>query len=81
MLPAGSEGLELRTVPGGTYGVAKVTVSDGDFATPWLAFYDEWLPASDYQRAEGLCFDHYLNDGSKTGIWEFLICVPLIKRS
>lgn len=81
VLPGESEGVELRTLPGGTYGVAKVVVSDGDFSTPWLEFFDDWLPDSGYQRAEGPCFDHYLNDGSQSGIWEFLICVPLAKCS
>ncbi|MTD26373.1 DNA gyrase inhibitor SbmC [Erwinia sorbitola] len=80
VLPPESDDIELRAVPGGTYGVAKVTVSDGNFAKPWLEFYDEWLPTSGYQRAEGLCFDRYLNDGSQSGIWEFCICVPLIKK-
>ena len=81
VLPQGSDGIELRSIPGGTYGVAKVTVSDGDFSTPWMAFFDEWLPNSGYQRAEGPCFDHYLNDGAQSGIWEFLICVPLVERN
>lgn len=81
VLPESSDGVELRTIPAGLYGIAHVTVTDGDFSTPWLAFYDEWLPSSGYQRAEGLCFDHYLNDGSQSGVWEFLICVPLMKQA
>lgn len=81
VLPADSHAVALQTVPGGTYGVARVTVSDGDFSAPWLAFFDRWLPESGYQRAEGPCYDHYLNDGSVSGVWEFLICVPLIKRA
>ncbi|MEN5015015.1 DNA gyrase inhibitor SbmC [Erwinia sp. Eh17-17] len=80
ILPADSEGMALRPVPGGTYGVAQVTVTDGDFSTPWLAFFDQWLPTSGYRRAAGLCFDHYLNDGTESGIWTFLICVPLEKN-
>ncbi|WP_413652063.1 hypothetical protein [Pantoea sp. B65] len=35
--------------------------------------------SSDYQKADAPCFDRYLNNGAASGIWEFEICVPVIK--
>lgn len=78
MLPENSEGVDIRTLPGGTFAVVRVQVSDGDFARPWLAFF-RWLESSGYRKADAPCFDRYLNDGSASGVWDFEICVPVIK--
>ncbi|MEJ4044782.1 GyrI-like domain-containing protein [Erwinia sp. SLM-02] len=80
ILPLDSEGVSLRSIPAACYAVAQVQVSDGNFTRPWCEFFDEWLPGSGYQRADGPCFDRYLTDGSQTGTWDFLICIPVEKR-
>ncbi|WP_205067311.1 GyrI-like domain-containing protein [Pantoea coffeiphila] len=80
ILPLDSEGVQLRPIPAARYAVSHVQVRDGDFTKPWRKFFDDWLPGSGYQQAEGPCYDRYLNDGSETGIWEFLICAPIEKR-
>lgn len=76
-LPQDSEGVTLKAIPSARYAVAQVKVSDGDFARPWNEFFDDWLPASGYRRASGPCFDRYLNDGSQSGVWDMLICIPV----
>lgn len=78
VLPENSEGVAIRPLPGGTFAVVRVQVSDGDFARPWLAFF-RWLESSGYRKADAPCFDRYLNDGSASGVWDFEICVPVIK--
>ncbi|MBP2167439.1 DNA gyrase inhibitor [Erwinia toletana] len=78
VLPSHSDEVEIRHLAAGTYAVAQVRVEDGDFAKPWLAMF-AWLAGSDYHKADAPCFDRYLNDGSLSGIWEFEICVPVIK--
>lgn len=79
ILPLDSEDVQLRPIPAACYAVAQVQVSEGDFARPWREFFDGWLPGSGYQRAEGPCFERYLNDGSQTGVWDLLICVAVEK--
>ncbi len=78
-LPPDSKGVQIRTIPAGCYAVSQVQVSDGDFAKPWREFADEWLPGSGYQRADGPSYDRYLNNGSQTGTWDYLICVAVEK--
>lgn len=78
-LPDEADGVVLSEIPGGTYAMTLVHVSDGDFGKPWLAFFDEWLPSSGYSVAEGPCFDHYLNDGSESGKWEIEMYMPVKK--
>ena len=69
--------VQLQTIPAGLYASHRCRVENGDFATPWNALFCEWLPHSGYQPAEGPCFEHYLNDGRTSGIWELEIYTPI----
>lgn len=79
VVPQDSEGVSLKTIPGGLYAVAQVQVTDGDFMRPWQDFFEGWLPGSGYLRGEGPSFERYLNDGTQSGVWDFLICIPVTK--
>lgn len=79
VLPAGSEKLLVQILPAGEYAVYRVQIADGDFATPWRNFYHEVLPASGYQPAEGVCYEHYLNDSVADGYYDLEICQSVSK--
>jgi len=72
--------VQLQTIPAGLYASYRCRVENGDFAAPWNALFAEWLPQSGYQPAEGPCFEHYLNDGRASGIWELVIYTPVRPR-
>ncbi len=71
--------LRLGTLEGGQYALSSVKVVDGNFAKPWLALFQEWLPASGWRIDERPCFEHYRNDGSSTGIWDIDLYLPVIR--
>lgn len=82
-VPTGTEvagEVALQTLPAGLYACHRCRVENDDFATPWLALFNEWLPNSGYQLAEGPCFDQYLNDGQEAGYWDLLICIPVLPK-
>jgi DNA gyrase inhibitor len=69
-LPAGSEGMSIQTLPAGEYAIYHVRITDGDFETAWGNFYQKALPASGYQPIDGVCYEHYLNDGEADGYFD-----------
>ena len=69
--------VQLQTIPAGLYASHRCRVENGDFAAPWNALFGEWLPHSGYQPTEGPCFEHYLNDGRASGVWELVIYTPV----
>ncbi|CAI0747627.1 DNA gyrase inhibitor SbmC [Serratia ficaria] len=70
ILPAGSEGFSVQSLPAGQYAVYNVRVSDGDFERVWGDFYQKALPASGYQPVEGVSYEHYLNDCEADGYYD-----------
>jgi len=72
--------VQKQTIPAGLYATYRCRVEHNDFATPWNALYKQWLPQSDYQPADGPCFEQYLNDGRESGVWELVLFAPLRPR-
>ncbi|MFZ3387525.1 DNA gyrase inhibitor SbmC [Buttiauxella gaviniae] len=68
--PADSEKVLIQTLPAGEYAIYHVRITDGDFATPWLNFYQKVLPAIGYQLADGVGYEHYLNDYQIDGYFD-----------
>lgn len=77
--PAGEGAPQKGELAGGKYAVARVVVDDGDFAKPWLTLFQQWLPGSGWQVDERPCFDHYLNDGAQSGVWDIDLYIPVKK--
>ena len=65
-----ADGLALQTLPGGTYAAYHTTITDENFEQAWREFYSQLLASHQYRPDGKACFEHYLSDGSKTGIWE-----------
>ncbi|EPC5194184.1 GyrI-like domain-containing protein [Edwardsiella piscicida] len=80
-LPSDGEasGIRWDTLVGGLYALAQVRVIDNDFATPWVALFDQALPASGYRPDGGPCFERYLSDGRASGEWLLELGVPVRK--
>ncbi|MEG3112349.1 MULTISPECIES: GyrI-like domain-containing protein [unclassified Pantoea] len=78
-LPAAENGPHKGVLAGGKYAVARVIVEDGDFAKHWLTLFEQWLPTSGWQVDDRPCFDHYLNDGSQSGVWDVDLYIPVKK--
>ena len=70
-VPENSEGVIVTHIEGGQYAVARARVDDNDFASPWNQFFEKLLGDSEYQPDGKPCFEHYLNDGTQSGVWDF----------
>jgi len=68
-----AEGLAVQTLPGGTYAGSHTTITDGNFEKAWRDFYRQLLTSNHYRPDGKACFEHYLSDGSKNGIWEVVL--------
>lgn len=79
ILPPDSAGLRLDQLAGGLYAVVRAHVTDGDFGKPWIAFFNDVLPGSGYAPNGEPCYEMYLNDGTESGVWDFDMCVPVMK--
>ena len=76
-VPENSEGVITTRIEAGQYAVARAKVDDGDFAKPWNIFFDSLLADNRYQLTGKPCFEHYLNDGSESGVWEVDMYIPV----
>lgn len=79
-LPPNSEGVILTQIEGGEYAVASARVRDGDFATPWLQFFDVLLKDDAWHTDAKPCFECYLNDGNKDGYWDIQMYVAVARN-
>lgn len=70
VVPENSEGVITTRIEAGQYAVARARVDDNDFAKPWRQFFDSLMADERYQLTGKPCFEHYLNDGSESGVWE-----------
>ncbi|ARD40715.1 DNA gyrase inhibitor [Edwardsiella ictaluri] len=73
-------GIRRGALAGGLYALAQVRVTDNDFATPWIALFDQALPACGYRPDGGPCFERYLSDGRGSGEWLLELGVPVRKN-
>lgn len=79
-LPPNSEGAILTQIEGGEYAVASARVRDGDFATPWLQFFDALLKDDSCHIDAKPCFECYLNDGNQDGYWDIQMYVAVARN-
>lgn len=70
VLPAGYEppGDEVQVVevPAGSYAVYRHEGPYDQLGSAWTRFMGEWLPGSDYEITDGVCFELYVSDPSTT---------------
>lgn len=65
-----ARGITLQTLPAGTYAVMHTTVDDDNFAQAWHDFFNLHIANSGYRPDGRACYEHYLNDGRQTGVFE-----------
>ncbi len=80
VVPETSEGVIATRIEGGEYAVARTRVDDNDFARPWMEFFGSLMADERYQMTSKPCFEHYLNDGSESGVWEIDMYIPVADK-
>lgn len=79
--PANSEGVIVTEIAAGLYAKAPARVVNHDFSTPWYQFFNSVLQDNEYELDAKPCFELYLNDGNKDGLWDIEMYVPVKKRA
>lgn len=69
VIPPDSEGVSRTRLEGGLFAVARTSVVNDDFSTPWFDFYAAVDADKRYQLREAPSFEIYLSNGTN-GIWE-----------
>lgn len=80
VVPENSEGVITTHIDAGQYAVARARVDNNDFTTPWKQFFEALLADSRYDITGGPCFEHYLNDGTQSGVWEIDMYVSVSSK-
>lgn len=80
VLPNNSGGVIKTAIASGEYAVARAKVDDDNFSRPWLGFFDAILGDDGIKPSGKPCFEHYLNEGSESGVWEFDMYVPIERQ-
>ncbi|MCT4702056.1 DNA gyrase inhibitor SbmC [Enterobacteriaceae bacterium H20N1] len=80
VVPENSEGVITTRIEAGLYAVARARVDDNDFAKPWNQFFNSLAADESYQLTGKPCFEHYLNDGSESGVWDIDMYVPVADK-
>lgn len=75
--PENSEGVIVTHIEGGQYAVARARVDNNDFQQQWESFFDAVEGDKRYRITGKPCFEHYLNDGSESGVWEIDMYIPV----
>jgi len=84
-VPAGTEGdgsVEIMTIPGGTFAVARVEIDGSEFGDAWDKLVGEWIPENGYKPDDSrLCYELYLNDHEQHPEKKFIvdICEPVTR--
>jgi DNA gyrase inhibitor len=68
-----SQGIALQTLPAGTYAAFHTTIDDDNFAQAWTDFFNVHIANSGYRPDGKACYEQYLNDGTKTGMFEVVL--------
>lgn len=79
-IPANSAAVIKTTIAAGEYAVARARVDDDNFGRPWQQFFASLQDEKTWQPTGKPCFEHYLNDGSESGVWEFDMYVPVERQ-
>lgn len=80
VIPDNSEGVIITGIEAAQYAVARARIDDNDFAKPWNLFFDSVMADERYTLTDKPCFDHYLNDGSDSGVWEIDMYLPVASK-
>ena len=81
-VPKGTEvsgDINLMTLPGGKYAVARFEIRPDEFGRAWDAFMGEWFPSSGWQPDDRPCYEVYVSDPDKHPEGKFVvdICEPV----
>lgn len=81
-VPQGTEvsgDINLMTIPGGKFAVARFEISPDQFGAAWDAFMGGWMPSSGYQPDDRLCYELYraTPEGHPEGKFIIDICEPV----
>jgi AraC family transcriptional regulator len=71
--------INLMTIPGGKYAVARFEIRPDQFGEAWDALMGEWFPSSGWQPDDRMCFEVYLEDPEDNPEGHFVIdiCEPV----
>ena len=81
-VPPGTEvsgDVNLMTIPGGKFAVARFEIDPGQFGEAWDALMGEWFPSSGWQPDDRMCYEVYLvaPDTHPEGKFVLDICEPV----
>lgn len=81
-VPPGTEvsgDINLMTIPGGKFAVARFEIAPGQFGEAWDALMGEWFPSSGWQPDDRMCYEVYLSepDTHPEGRFVIDICEPV----
>jgi len=81
-VPAGTEvsgEINLMTIPGGKFAVARFEIKPDQFGEAWDALMGQWFPTSGYQPDDRMCYEVYLAEPDNHPEGKFLIdiCEPV----
>lgn len=80
IIPENSEGVMTTSIEAAQCAVAHARVDDNDFAKPWNLFFASLMADGNYSLTGKPCFEHYLNDGSESGVWEVDMYIPVASK-
>lgn len=81
-VPPGTEvsgDINLMTIPGGKFAVARFEIAPDQFGDAWDALMGEWFPSSGWQPDDRMCYEVYLSEPDKHPEGKFVldICEPV----
>jgi len=81
-VPPGTEvsgDINLMTVPGGKFAVARFEIRPDQFGEAWDALMGEWFPSSGWQPDDRMCYEVYLEEPKNHPEGKFVIeiCEPV----
>jgi AraC family transcriptional regulator len=81
-VPEGTEvsgDINLMTIPGGKFAVARFEIRPDQFGEAWDALMGRWFPSSGYQPDDRMCYEIYLAEPDNLPEGKFVIdiCEPV----
>lgn len=81
-VPPGTEvsgDINLMTIPGGKFAVARFEIAPDQFGEAWDALMGEWFPSSGWQPDDRMCYEVYLSEPGTHPEGRFVIdiCEPV----
>ncbi len=71
--------INLMTIPGGKFAVARFEIKPDQFGAAWDALMGDWFPSSGWQPDDRMCYEVYLNEPDRHPEGKFVIdiCEPV----